>query len=36
MGRIFKVSFGRSTGDAMQRGNWLSTRQFIINMRKTT
>ena len=36
MGRNFKVSFGRATREAMQRGILISTQQFVLNTRKTT
>jgi hypothetical protein len=36
MGRNFKVSFGRATREAMERGIWLPTQQFVRNTRKTT
>ena len=36
MGRNFKANFGWATREAMQRGIWLSTQQFVLNTRKTT
>jgi hypothetical protein len=36
MGGNFKVTFGRATREAIERGMWLSTEQFVPNTRNTT